>query len=32
VALPNGFEEYPHRVIAFNYRDRVDRVHDVHIR
>jgi hypothetical protein len=28
VALPDGFEEYPHRVIAFNYRDRVDRVHD----
>jgi hypothetical protein len=30
VALPNGLEEYPHRVIAFNYRDRVDHVHDVH--
>jgi hypothetical protein len=32
VAPPKDFEEYPHRVIAFNYRDRGDRVHDVHIR
>jgi hypothetical protein len=31
-APPSGFEEYPHRVIAFNYRDRVDLVHDVHVR
>jgi hypothetical protein len=32
VAPPNGFEEDPHRVIAFNYGDNIGRFHDGHIR
>jgi hypothetical protein len=32
MAPPNGFEEDPHRVIAFNYSDGIGRFHDGHIR
>src|ERR1700676_2686036 len=32
MAPPNGFEEDPHRVIAFNDGDRVSRLHDGRVR
>jgi hypothetical protein len=32
MAPPNGFEEDPHRVIAFNYGDNIGRFHDGHSR